>query len=60
MKILKSEKEDIPVILELYRTASAYMKTKNQVVWPEFPKSLVEMEIAENRQWKLVIENEIA
>ncbi|MEM8763796.1 MAG: GNAT family N-acetyltransferase [Bacteroidota bacterium] len=60
MNILKSEKEDIPFIMELYRMAAAYMKTKNQVVWPEFPLDLVETEIAENRQWKLIIENEIA
>jgi len=36
------------------------MKSKNQVYWPEFPKELIETEIVENRQWKLVIENEIA
>lgn len=30
------------------------------VVWPRFEKSFIEKEIQEERQWKLVIDNEIA
>jgi hypothetical protein len=29
-------------------------------VWPEFERQLVETEIAENRQWKLLIDDDIA
>jgi hypothetical protein len=39
--------------------ASAYQKTKNVVVWPNFDQHLIETELSENRQWKL-IENQIA
>jgi ribosomal protein S18 acetylase RimI-like enzyme len=36
------------------------MKAKNQVYWPEFSKELIVNEIAENRQWKLMIDGQIA
>jgi hypothetical protein len=36
-----------------------HKKTKNVVVWP-FDQHLIETELSENRQWKLIIENQIA
>jgi RimJ/RimL family protein N-acetyltransferase len=33
---------------------------KGAVLWPEFEQELIEMEIAENRQWKILINNQIA
>ena len=60
MQITKSNPKDIPTIFELYRIATEYMKSKNQVSWPVFPMELIQTEIKENRQWKLVTENEIA
>lgn len=61
MKIENCSPADIPEIFRLYRIASAYQKSKETVVvWPEFEQQLVETEIAENRQWKLVIDGEIA
>jgi len=36
------------------------MKSKNQVYWPEFSKELIINEIEENRQWKLLINKQIA
>ena len=59
MEIKNSNKNDIQTIFKLYRVATEYMKSKNQVFWPEFPKELIETEIAEKRQWKLVIEDQI-
>jgi hypothetical protein len=35
-------------------------KTKNVVVWPDFDRKLVETELVENRQWKLLIDGQIA
>jgi hypothetical protein len=35
-------------------------KQKNVVVWPNFDQHLIETELSENRQWKLIIENQIA
>jgi hypothetical protein len=42
----------------LYAIASAY-QNQNVVVWPNFDQHL-ETELSENRQWKLIIENQIA
>lgn len=59
--ITTSTPEDIPEIFRLYSHASAYQRSKKTVVvWPEFDKQLVETEVAENRQWKLIIDNQVA
>jgi len=61
MKIVNSTEIDISEIFRLYKLATAFQKKKfpeNQ--WPEFDKTLIEEEIAENRQFKLLIDNEIA
>lgn len=61
MKIENCATTDISEIFRLYKIASEYQKLKKTVVvWPEFEKQLVETEIAENRQWKLIIDGEIA
>jgi ribosomal protein S18 acetylase RimI-like enzyme len=61
MQIENSIPNDQTEIFRLYKIASEYQKTKKTVVvWPDFEKQLVETEIAEKRQWKLIIDNEIA
>lgn len=60
MKIINSELKDIPEILGLYEQARSFQKVKGAVLWPEFDLKLIETEISENRQWKIVIGNEIA
>jgi GNAT superfamily N-acetyltransferase len=61
MTIENSTVEDITAIFRLYKIASEYQKAKQSVVvWPNFEKQLVETEIDENRQWKLLIDGEIA
>jgi ribosomal protein S18 acetylase RimI-like enzyme len=61
MKIENCSMEDIAEIFCLYNAASEYQNTKKTVVvWPEFKKSLVEKEIQEYRQWKLIIDDTIA
>lgn len=60
MKLLHSEIEDIDKIFELYKIATEYQKIKSAVPWPNFDRKLIEKEIRENRQWKIVIEYEIA
>jgi hypothetical protein len=44
---------DIDEIFKLYAIASV-PKKKNVVVWPDFDRKLVETELVENRQWKLL------
>lgn len=60
MNIKNSLLEDLPEIFDLYKIGTEYMKSKNQVHWPEFPKDLIVNEIKENRQWKLIINDKIA
>ena len=61
MLIENSTIEDIPEIFRLYKLASEHQKSVNApVVWQEFERSLVEREIAEKRQFKLVIDDRIA
>ncbi|SNY94890.1 GNAT family N-acetyltransferase [Flagellimonas pacifica] len=61
MEIKNSTANDIDEIFRLYSLASEYQNSKEGVVvWPTFKRQLVETEIDENRQWKLVIDNQIA
>ena len=60
MKIQNSAISDLPKIFELYSIATDYMKSKNEVCWPEFSKDLIIEEIETFRQWKLLINEEIA
>ncbi|WP_016990549.1 GNAT family N-acetyltransferase [Flavobacterium sp. ACAM 123] len=60
MKIENSAVTDVDEIFRLYANASAYQKTKNVVVWPDFERQLVEKELNQNRQWKLLIDDQIA
>jgi len=59
MEIKNSTAIDIPEIFRLYNLASAYQRSKQTVVvWPEFEKELVETEVAEKRQWKMMIDGD--
>ena len=52
---------DIEEVFKFYKIASDYQTAKKKVVvWPDFERAMVETEIAENRQFKLLINNEIA
>ncbi|MEM8965876.1 MAG: GNAT family N-acetyltransferase [Bacteroidota bacterium] len=61
MNIINSTEADIPDIFRLYRLATEFQQVKfpeNQ--WPEFEHELVATEVAEQRQFKLLIDNQIA
>ena len=60
MKIQNSNAADLSKIFELYRIATEYMKSKNQVAWPEFSRNMIVKEIEEQRQWKLIINDTVA
>ncbi|MFK8056543.1 MAG: GNAT family N-acetyltransferase [Saprospiraceae bacterium] len=60
MHVENSLSEDMPKIFDLYRIATAYMKSKEQVHWPEFSADLIRFEIETQRQWKLVSNGEVA
>jgi len=59
-QIQNSNINDIDEIFRLYKIATYFQKTKFTVHWPEFDRTLIETEITENRQWKIVTDNKIA
>ena len=61
MEIKHSTIDDIDEIFRLYALAAEYQREKKKViVWPEFQRGLVETEIEENHQWKLIVDGVIA
>jgi len=54
MQILNSDASDINTIFSLYDAAVAYQKTKFDKHWLSFDREMVEKEIEENRQWKIM------
>jgi len=60
MKIINCIPKDIDEIFKLYKTATDFQKTKFNFHWPEFDRKLIETEILENRQWKIIIQDQIA
>jgi ribosomal protein S18 acetylase RimI-like enzyme len=60
MEIKNSAIEDIETIFKFYDHAIAYQKTVFHKHWQGFERDLIETEIRENRQWKIVINNEVA
>ena len=61
MQIENAVINDIPEIFRLYAIAAAHQQQKKIVtVWPTFKQQMVETDITENRQWKLLIDGVIA
>lgn len=59
--IINSTPDDITEIFRLYKLASEYQKTKKTVViWPNFDRTLIETEIVEQRQFKLILDDNVA
>ena len=59
--ILSCEAADITTIFARYKKAAEFQKNKRTVtVWPTFSTAMVEKEIAEQRQFKLLIDGEMA
>ncbi|MVX34396.1 GNAT family N-acetyltransferase [Myroides sp. LoEW2-1] len=60
MMIQNSNLNDKEEIFKLYELATNFQKERYTVHWPIFKDSLIESEIKQNRQWKLVIDGQIA
>lgn len=60
MVIKNSTHDDLQTIMDMYRNASTYMRSKNQIAWPEFDTEWIADEINNQQQWKLIIEGKIA
>ncbi len=59
MQIQTSILQDIDIIFELYDKAITYQKERYRLHWPVFKRTLVENEIKEKRQFKIVINNSV-
>lgn len=59
MEIINSTKHDIETIFKFYDAAIAYQKTKFYKYWQGFDLCLVEQEIKENRQYKIIVDGVI-
>lgn len=51
---------EVDEILALYQSARDLQSQLGMVVWPHFERIFIEDEIAENRQWKILVNNAIA
>jgi ribosomal protein S18 acetylase RimI-like enzyme len=60
MQILSSQDNDISAIFNLYEEAVAYQKTKFDKHWLPFDRGMVEKEIKEKKQWKIMEGDDIA
>jgi ribosomal protein S18 acetylase RimI-like enzyme len=60
MVIKNSSPADIDFIFKLYDAGTAYQKTVAKRHWQGFERSLVETEVEEKRQWKIVVNEQIA
>lgn len=59
MHITNSTPDDIDIIFELYDEAVKFQKTVFNKQWQGFERSLVETEISEGRQWKIIVEGQV-
>jgi len=59
LSIVNSTQEDIEAIFALYDTATAYQKMFTKKHWKGFERTLVETEISEHRQFKIVMHDQI-
>ena len=57
MQIINSVKDDIETIVDFYDAAIAYQKTKFDKHWMGFDLGLIEKEVHENRQYKIVVDD---
>ncbi|WP_316633886.1 GNAT family N-acetyltransferase [uncultured Flavobacterium sp.] len=60
MEITNCTTADIEKMSELYEVARQYQKMKSATIWPIFNQNLLETDIKDKRQWKIIIDNEIA
>ncbi len=60
MNIINSTREDIDAIFDLYNKATAYQESLGRKDWQGFERKLVEQEIDEKRQWKILENGQLA
>ncbi len=59
MQIINSTLKDVDDIFRLYEDGTSYQKLVGNKHWKGFKRELIENEIKEKRQWKIIFEDEI-
>ena len=59
-QIQNSSINEIDEIFRLHKITTDFQKTGFTLHWPAFDRKLIESEISENRQWKIISEGKIA
>ncbi len=60
MEILRSTPTDLETIFNLYDAAIAHQKAVSHLYWLPFERSRIEAEIEEGRQWKILVDGQVA
>jgi ribosomal protein S18 acetylase RimI-like enzyme len=60
IEVINNNPEDIETVFEFYDMAVAHQKKVFNKHWQGFSRELVQTEIAENRQYKILINGEVA
>lgn len=60
MEVENCDANDLPVILNLYQAARELQTERKMVIWPPFLEEFLISEIEDERQFKIIIHNEIA
>jgi len=60
IQVANSQPSDLDMIFDFYEMAIAHQKKVFNKHWQGFSKELVETEIAENRQYKILVNDEVA
>lgn len=59
MQIQNSTPDDLAILLALYDSAIEYQKSVFTKHWQPFDRQMIEREIQERRQWKIVINDQV-
>lgn len=60
LQFVRSTADDVDAIFSLYDDAIAFQKTVFKKHWQGFDRELIETEVAEGRQWKIIKDGKIA
>ena len=60
MEIVRSTTNDLETIFTLYDAAIAYQKAVSHLHWLPFERNRVEVEIDQGRQWKIMVDGQVA
>ncbi len=58
--IINSNLTDLDLIFSFFDSAITYQKQKGYDLWPQFDRQMIETEIQEGRNWKILKDNTIA